>query len=114
MTPECVVVWVTIPDAVVGARLAASIVGAHLAACVNRVAGVTSVYRFEGAVHTDAEELLIIKTRRDRVADLSAHIHAHHPYQLPEFLVLPILDGSPAYLAWVAAESAPVGPDSAD
>ena len=71
-----------------------------------QVPGVRSVYRFEGAIHDDAEVLLIAKTRADRCEALAARITALHPYALPEVLALEAPGGSLAYRAWVATEAA--------
>lgn len=104
--PELRVVLITAPDAECGSRLARALVEERLAACVNVVPGVRSVYRFEGAIHDDAEVLLIAKTRADRCEALAARITALHPYALPEVLALEAPGGSLAYRAWVATEAA--------
>ena len=101
------VVLVTAPDAEVGARIGRALVEEGLAACVNLVPGVRSIYRFEGAVHDDAEVLLILKTRAALSSALAARVRALHPYQLPEVLALPVAGGSEPYLEWLrsAAEA---------
>jgi periplasmic divalent cation tolerance protein len=101
------VVLVTAPDAEVGARIGRALVEEGLAACANLVPGVRSIYRWEGAVHDDAEVLLILKTRAALSAALAARVRALHPYQLPEVLALPVAGGSEPYLDWVrsAAEA---------
>lgn len=99
------VVLVTAPDAEVAGRIARALVEERLCACVNIVSGVRSVYRWEGRVEDDAEQLLVIKTREDRCPALAARAQALHPYELPEVLVLPVSGGSQGYLDWVVAES---------
>lgn len=101
------VVLVTAPDAEVGARIGRALVEEGLAACANLVPGIRSIYRWEGAVHDDAEVLLILKTRAALSAALAARVRALHPYQLPEVLALPVAGGSEPYLDWVrsAAEA---------
>jgi periplasmic divalent cation tolerance protein len=101
------VVLVTAPDAEVGARIGRALVEEGLAACANLVPGVRSIYRWQGAVHDDAEVLLILKTRAALSAALAARVRALHPYQLPEVLALPVAGGSEPYLDWVrsAAEA---------
>jgi periplasmic divalent cation tolerance protein len=81
--------------------LARELVGQRLAACVNIVAGVTSVYRWEGSVSEDGEQLLVIKTVAASLDDLRAALFARHPYAVPEFVVLPIASMSEAYGAWL-------------
>ena len=88
-------------------RLAHTLVVERLAACVNFVAGVHSIYRWQGAVEAAEEVLLIVKTQQDRIAALRKRLHEMHEqegsYELPEFLVLAPEGGSDAYLAWIAA-----------
>lgn len=98
---DVVVVLVTAPDADTAARLAHTLVEESLAACGNLVPGVRSIYRWQGAVHDDAEVLLVLKTRADRVEALRARLVALHPYEVPEVLALPVLDGHGPYLDWV-------------
>lgn len=95
----------TCPDADSAQRLAHSLVNARLAACASCLPGVVSVYRWQGQVQQDSEVQLIIKTGAERRDAAMAHIHAHHPYEVPEILALPVSEGLPAYLAWVAAQT---------
>ncbi len=81
--------------------LARTLVDERLAACVNVLPAMTSVYRWDGLVEQAQEQQLVIKTAPDRVAALEARIRELHPYDLPEFLVLPA-SGSKAYLEWIA------------
>lgn len=87
--------------------LARTLVEEQLAACVNVLPEMTSHYRWEGRVHQEPEHLLIIKTMEARLADLRTRLHQLHRYDLPEFLVLPVAGGSPAYLEWLASSSRP-------
>lgn len=102
---EAVALLVTAPDAETGRRIARQLVEERLAACVNVLAGVTSVYRWEGAVEEGAEVLLVIKTRATRLAPVAARVKALHPYALPEVVALPIVGGDAAYLDWLLTES---------
>lgn len=83
------------------AALARTLVEEGLAACVNVLPPMTSVYRWRGDVEQGREQQLIIKTTAARVGDLEARLKSLHPYELPEFLILPAAGGSSAYLAWV-------------
>lgn len=96
----------TCPDAATARRLAETLVSERLAACGNVVPGLTSIYRWRGAVETATECLLLLKTRTDRLDALSARLLDLHPADLPELLVLPVDRGSAGYLAWVVEESA--------
>jgi periplasmic divalent cation tolerance protein len=81
--------------------LAHALVEARLAACVNIVERLHSVYRWEGRVMDDAEQLLLIKTTDERVDALREELMQRHPYDVPEFVVLAIESTSDAYGAWL-------------
>jgi periplasmic divalent cation tolerance protein len=100
---EFVVVLTTVPAGFDAVSLAHSLVERDLAACINVLPAMTSVYRWEGKVETAGEHQLVMKTTADKVEALSAALVGAHPYDLPEFIVLPIASGSPAYLNWLRA-----------
>lgn len=99
-------VFSTFPDAETAARIARALVDEHLAACVNVVPTVRSIYRWQGAVCDEAETLAVIKTTAERYPALAARIAELHPYQVPEVIALPLADGHPPYLAWLAEQVA--------
>lgn len=101
MPLDCVIVLTTLPAGADAPAFARTLVTERLAACVNLLPEMTSVYRWEGAVSEDLERQLVIKTSRARVGALQARVRELHPYDLPEFVVLPVIDGSDAYLRWV-------------
>ncbi len=103
---DALVVLVTTPTPERAAEIARAVVEERLAACGNVLAGVRSVYRWEGKVQEDEEALLVLKTTRDRFEALRARVLALHPYQVPEVIALPVEAGSAPYLAWIAAETA--------
>ncbi|KAL9446904.1 hypothetical protein AB3S75_014555 [Citrus x aurantiifolia] len=104
-TVPSIVVYVTVPNKEAGKKLAESIVKAKLAACVNRVPGIESVYEWKGEIQTDAEELLIIKTRKSLLETLTEHVKANHEYDVPEVIALPITGGSQPYLEWLKSST---------
>jgi len=85
-----------------GERLARALVAGRLAACVNVVPGMRSFYRWKGEIEAADECLLVIKSSRDLFAALSIAIEKLHPYEIPEVLALPIVEGSGNYLNWLA------------
>jgi periplasmic divalent cation tolerance protein len=93
--------YCTCPDAASAQSLAEAVVGEGLAACVSRLPGVRSTYRWKGEVITDSEELLLIKTTEARFPALKERILALHPYELPELIAVPVTHGHAAYLDWV-------------
>ena len=101
----------TCPDAEVAERIATTLVDERLAACVNLLPGITSIYRWQGAIERAGEVLLLVKTGRERLATLTARIVELHPYELPEVLAVEAVGGLPAYLAWIAADTRPGAPE---
>jgi len=84
-------------------KIARVMVAKHFAACVNVLtAPVESLYNWRGKLETSREHLLLIKTTAKRLKALEREILRLHSYETPEFLVLPIVAGSKAYLGWLA------------
>jgi len=81
---------------------ARTLVGERLAACVSVLPAMQSTYRWKGDIETASERQVLIKTKAAHVAALERRVHELHPYDVPEFLVLDIDAGSPAYLSWLA------------
>lgn len=96
----------TCPDVETAAKIARVLVEEQLAACVNRLPGVLSTYRWQGEIHEDAEVLLMIKTTRARFEALRGRLAELHPYEVPELVAVEIADGLPAYLDWLVRETA--------
>lgn len=104
---DVVIVLTTVPVGEAGDVLARTLIEERLAACVNILAPMTSIYRWEGAVTADLERQLVIKTTTARLPALRARLVELHAYSLPEVLVLAVDDGSAAYLEWVRGETEP-------
>ena len=102
---DFVVVLVTVPDASVGESIAQALLSERLAACVNRVAGVRSLFRWQGKLDSADEQLLVVKARRSALPKVEARVKQLHPYEVPELLALPVVAGGAAYLDWLAAET---------
>ncbi len=98
---EARVVWITAPDRATGESLARELVRRRLAACVNVLDGVTSIYRWEGAIEETREVLLMAKTTAGRYADLERALGELHPYQVPECIALAPSAIAPKYRAWL-------------
>ena len=102
---DVVVVLTTVPTGGKGEEIGRTLVEERLAACVNVLAPMTSIYRWRGAIEREAEQQMIIKTTRGRVAALQSRLSTLHPYELPEFLVLAVADSSSAYFEWIGNET---------
>ncbi len=99
----------TCPDDAVAERIATAVVEERLAACVNRVPGVISTYRWQGEVHRDSEQLLIIKTTLERFEALRDRIVSLHPADVPEVIAAEVVAGFDRYLAWIDSETSRIG-----
>ncbi|MPZ48484.1 MAG: divalent cation tolerance protein CutA [Dehalococcoidia bacterium] len=98
---EFVVALITAPLAE-AQPIARALVERRLAACVNVIAGGHSIYRWQGEVQEAEEAVLIVKTRRGAVPHLNEALRELHSHDTPELIAVPIEDGSPAYLTWLA------------
>ena len=101
MNTDTVMLYCTCPDEATAAEIAVHIVGRGLAACVNRIPGLTSVYKWNGELKSGTEVLLLIKTAADRVPALTAELVSIHPYELPEIIAVPLIGGHAPYLDWI-------------
>lgn len=102
---QILLVLTNLPDAASAQALAKLLVEQRLAACVNIQAPCHSVYRWQDKIENTIEVPLLIKTTAERYAALEQAIRAHHPYELPEIIAVPVERGLPDYLAWVVAET---------
>ncbi len=104
---DIVIVLTTAPDDLRAEEWARTLVEERLAACINVHGAMISLYRWKCVVERDAERQVVIKTTRERVPALRARLRELHSYELPEFLVLPVEDGSHEYLTWVVEQTRP-------
>lgn len=100
---EILVLLCTCPDQVTASELARGLVDKRLAACVNILPAIRSVYRWRGKICDDAEVLMVIKSLACHYQELESWLLAHHPYDTPEIIALPVSRVSADYLAWVEA-----------
>jgi periplasmic divalent cation tolerance protein len=100
-----IAVLTNLPDSTSAFNLARRVVELRLAACANVLAPVTSFYRWEGRQEEAVEHPVLIKTTRERYAELEAAIREQHPHEVPEIIAWPIERGLAAYLDWVEAET---------
>ncbi|HXH06755.1 MAG TPA: divalent-cation tolerance protein CutA [Vicinamibacterales bacterium] len=117
MTPKsptgCIVVLTTLPREADATAVARGLVEDRVAACVNILPEMTSIYTWEGRIEQEPERQLLIKTTEERLPALWTRLRQRHPYQVPEFLVVPVIDGNEAYLRWVAESVTPAAASDA-
>jgi periplasmic divalent cation tolerance protein len=102
---DIVIVLTTAPAGERAESWARTLVEERLAACVNVHGPMLSFYRWKGVVERDAERQIVIKTTRERVSMLRARLRELHSYELPEFVVLAVEDGSDEYVKWVVEQT---------
>ncbi|HTQ38544.1 MAG TPA: divalent-cation tolerance protein CutA [Pirellulales bacterium] len=105
MTEEFIQIVTTAASQESAKKIAHALLEQRLAACVQIVGPVKSIYRWKGQIETAAEWQCWIKTRRAKYEPAAQVIRQHHTYELPEILALPIVEGSEAYLRWLASET---------
>jgi len=98
---ETSVLFVTTPDEHSAKKIAHGVVEKQLAACVNIIPQIQSIYMWEGKVNEDNELLLMIKTRTNRVEELTKWVRENHPYSVAEVISIPIEQGNAPYLKWI-------------
>ncbi|WP_090175606.1 divalent-cation tolerance protein CutA [Luteibacter sp. UNC138MFCol5.1] len=100
---EPVAILIACPPGEPAATLARGLIEAGLAACVNHLPGVRSTYRWKGEIVTESEDLLLVKTLREAFPAVEAWVVANHPYDVPEIVALPLVEGHAPYMAWLEA-----------
>jgi periplasmic divalent cation tolerance protein len=100
-----ILVLTQLPDSTSAQALARALVEARLAACVSVGATVGSLYHWRGQIEMAQEVPVIIKTCGDAYAAVEEAIRNRHPYELPEIIAVPVIDGLPQYLDWIDRET---------
>jgi periplasmic divalent cation tolerance protein len=104
---EIVLVWTTVPEGFDTESFARELVELRLAACVSVLPLQVSTYRWQGAIETAREHQVLVKTTADRVSAVREALRRLHPYDLPEFLIVPAIGGDEDYLTWVRRSVGP-------
>ncbi|WP_438865338.1 divalent-cation tolerance protein CutA [Neptunicella sp.] len=101
MKAEFCIALCTCPDKTIATQIAHTAVNQRLAACVNIIDKVESVYLWQNETQQDNEIQLVFKTRHQLIDDLFKLVIRLHPYDVPEWLILDVANGSNAYLDWI-------------
>lgn len=102
---QILLILTSFPNDTSARELAEILVDRRLAACINILQRCTSVYRWQGLTETASEVPVLIKTTRQRYEAVEQAIKSLHPYELPEIIAVPVDNGLPAYLQWIAHET---------
>jgi periplasmic divalent cation tolerance protein len=103
---DAILVFITVGSEDEARRVTDALLERRLVACVNRVPGVASEFWWQGARDTAAELLLLAKTRRELWPEVLETVRAHHSYEVFEAVAVPIVEGNPDYLRWIAESTA--------
>ena len=103
-----VVIFMTCKNAREAGRIARHLLDKHLIACANLIPQVNSIYRWKGKVVAEKECWVILKSSRELLPTLQIEVDKEHSYTFPELIALPVIDGSPNYLNWIAEKLASV------
>lgn len=98
---EYIIIFSTCPGSITAKQIAQDLIANNRAACVNVVPAVHSYFKWGNKVDIKEEHLLIIKTRRDLFESVKKDILSLHPYELPEIIAVPLIEGFEGYLNWV-------------
>lgn len=99
-----IVVLTTCSSQAEASKIARQLLDLRLAACVQLLPAITSLYHWQGAIEESSETLVLIKSSRPLFDRLRAEISRLHSYSTPEIIALPVIDGAPDYLNWLARE----------
>ncbi len=82
-------------------KIAKELVNDKLIACCNIIENITSVYNWNNKLNCDSEVLMVMKTKKSLYKKTESKIKSLHPYEVPEIICTPVIDGSSDYLNWV-------------
>ena len=105
MAGAAILVITQMPDRASALALARALVESRVAACVSVGAPVESLYHWQGKIETAQETPVTVKTQPSRYNEVEAAIRSQHPYELPEIVAVPVVEGFAPYLQWIADET---------
>lgn len=97
-------VYMTAKDQNEAREIGGHLVNARLAACVNILGDINSLYVWKGELQDDRETAFIAKTTEENLPALIEAVKAKHSYECPCVIALPVSDGNPDFMDWIAQE----------
>ena len=86
-------------------KIASTLIENRLAACVQIIPRIESLFWWQGKIEKAKESLVIIKTRKGLFDEVVSSIKSVHPYEVPEIISMPILQGNERYIEWLLKET---------
>ncbi|HEX4922242.1 MAG TPA: divalent-cation tolerance protein CutA [Candidatus Bathyarchaeia archaeon] len=86
-------------------KIAKNLLQERLAACVQVVGPIHTSYWWNGKLEHAKEWLCLVKARLKDYPRIEGAIRRAHPYEIPEVLASPIVQGSVTYLRWLQRET---------
>ncbi|MGQ9819302.1 MAG: divalent-cation tolerance protein CutA [Candidatus Kapaibacteriales bacterium] len=107
MNEEIVVLFVTIDDYEKALQISRIVVHEKLCACSSILQNITSIFEWDNKINERNENLIVLKTSKDRYKNLISRVKELHPDKVPEIIVLPVIDGFSEYMSWVLSVTNP-------
>lgn len=95
------ILYTTCPSADACKKIADVLINEKLVACANITPHIMSVFLWDGAVQTENEAAMILKTTPERAAHAAKRLRELHPYEVPAIMTWSATSDNDAYSAWV-------------
>ena len=105
MKDKFIIIFVTTATAEEAEKISRILVEEKLAACGTIMAGLRSIYFWEGKIEDAKESMMVIKTKTSRFKKIEKRVRSLHSYSVPEIVAVPVVQGSKTYLKWVKENS---------
>jgi periplasmic divalent cation tolerance protein len=102
---EVALIYTTFPSKGEAKKAGRALVESGMAACVNIFPKMVSIYIWQGQLEESKEAAMIVKTAKERSADVLAEVKRLHPYSLPARLLLAVEGGGDDFLEWIRNQS---------
>lgn len=106
MKTKPILIYITAGNLEEAKSISVALLDLKLVACANISGPVTSLYLWQGERHENEEWTIIAKTTEACQAGILELVGKIHSYQCPCVVAIPLTGGNPAFLEWVASETA--------
>ncbi|MEM1052139.1 MAG: divalent-cation tolerance protein CutA [Pseudomonadota bacterium] len=98
---KAALIWCPCPDPDIARELAETLLSEKLTACANIIPQITSVFEWNGKANTEAEAVLVLKTRGGLLDQATLRLGECHPYDTPAIVGWVCDTAHPATLGWL-------------